>query len=149
MLAIVFGIYVLFVRLPKKSEMVGQIDGKVSRRADGMGGMVSRWRFVMLYVNPLDDAAIARIRIHDKKSVTDRLPDLQFCTIPMYVSQKICAATRTVTVMAGSLLLASGIRHNKQRIERPEMRLFKLIHECSFRSDPKRWHYLLSNRYSR
>ena len=49
MLAIAFGIYVLFVRLPKKSEMVGQIDGKVSRRADGMGGMVSLWRFVMLY----------------------------------------------------------------------------------------------------
>ena len=69
----------------------------------------------MLYVDPLDDAAIARIRIHDKKSVTDRLPDLQFCTIPMYVGQKICSNQNRDQVMAGSLLLASGIRHNKQR----------------------------------
>jgi hypothetical protein len=38
--------------------------------------------------------AIARIRIHGKKSVTDRLPDLQFCTIPMYVSQRICNKNR-------------------------------------------------------
>ena len=36
----------------------------------------------------------ARIRIHGKKSVTDRLPDLQFCTIPMYVSQRICNKNR-------------------------------------------------------